>query len=165
MSTDSLIDELATRLDRAGLLIGRIDSAPWIDAFEQRLPRRLPRSFGSLIRRYAFAPFEWGPLFIFGNSGKDDERDFSVAVLRDSGMWDTMLNAGFVQFARPRGGSYDAICFDMRDAARNREYPILRLDHESVLIKPRIHILEQIARSFVVLIEDLLASDSEPVAD
>jgi len=165
MSTDRLIEQFAARLDRAGLLIGKIDRAPWIDVFEQQLPKRLPRSFGAFLRRYAFVPFEWGPLFFFGNSGADDERDFSVAVLRDSAMWNAMLGAGFVQFARPRGLSYDAVCFDIAESARNREWPIVRLDHESILVRTRIEIREQVARSFVALIEDLLASSSEPIAD
>ena len=165
MSTDSLIDEFAAHLDRAGLLIGKIDRAPWVDTFEHRLPKRLPRSFGSLVRRYAFVPFEWGPLVFFGNSGADDESDFSLAVLQDFAVWNATLGAGFVQFARPRDLSYDTICFDIRGSAQNREWPIVRLDHESILIRTRTDISEQVARSFVALIEDLLVSGSEPVAD
>src|SRR5262245_61860835 len=98
MSTDSLIEQFAARLDRAGLLIGKIERAPWIDIFEQRVPKRLPRSFGAFVRRYAFLPF-------------------------------------------------------------------VRLDHESILIRTRIDIHKQVARSFVALVEDLLAGDSEPMAD
>ncbi|HEY7689073.1 MAG TPA: hypothetical protein VH835_10285 [Dongiaceae bacterium] len=124
--------------------------------------RRLPYSFGSLVRRYAFIPFEWGPLSFLGNSGTDDEHDFPAAVLDDRLMWKSMLDAGFVQFARPAGGSYDAICFDARSPQHNGEFSILRLDHESVLGKQRIGISKKIAQSFLALVESLLASGGEP---
>src|SRR5206468_3135956 len=53
MAYDELIERFAARLQIADILIGRIDGAPWIDEFESRLPRRLPPSFASLMRRYA----------------------------------------------------------------------------------------------------------------
>lgn len=163
--TDRVIENFATRLERAGILIASIDSAPWIDALEQQLPKRLPPSFGSLVRRYAYAPFEWGLLRFFGNFGTGDEQDFPAVVLRDRLMWNTMLDSGFVQFAQPASANYDAICFDMRATQRNREFPILRLDHESILIKQRIKICGEIAASFLAHVESLLAGGSEPIPD
>jgi len=134
-ATDSIIDKFAMRLESAGILIAPVDSAPWIDILEQDLPKRLPPSFGSLVRRYTFAPFEWGPLFFLGNANTKHERDFRASVLRDPVMWNTTLRAGFIQFAQPAGGNYDAICIDVRESQRNREFRIGRLDHESILIK------------------------------
>ncbi len=162
---DCVIDRFSERLQSAGLLVASIDSAPWIDSLEQRLPKRLPRSFISLVKRYAFRPFEWGPVSFFGNSSGNQESDFPAAVLHDSVMWNTALSAGFIYFAHPAGGSYDAICFDTRASRGNSESRIVRLDHESILTKEKIDIREEIASSFVALVELLLASGSEPIAD
>jgi hypothetical protein len=162
---DSIIDEFAVRLESAGIVIAPIDGARWIDTLEQGLPKRLPPSFSSLVRRYTFAPFEWGPLFFFGNSKAQHEHDLPAAVLRDRAMWNTTLRAGFIRFAQSAGGNYDAVCFDARAPQRNREFRIVRLDHESILIKQQIDVREEIAPSFVALVESLLASRSVPVAD
>jgi hypothetical protein len=66
--------------------------------------------------------------------------------------------AGFIRFAQSAGGNYDAVCFDARAPQRNREFRIVRLDHESILIKQQIDVREEIAPSFVALVESLLAS-------
>ena len=162
---DRVVDRFADRLKRGGILIASIHSAPWIDALEKQLPKRLPPSFSSLVKRYAYVPFEWGPLHFFGNSATGDEQDFPAIVLRDRLLWSTMLNSGFVQFAQPAGVNHDAICFDMRASQRNREFPIVRLDHESILIKQRIKICGEIAPSFFALVETFVEGGSEPIAD
>jgi len=44
------------------------------------------------------------------------------------------LNSGYLQFARPASGGYDPICFAMRRPSGNREFPIVRLDHEEIFV-------------------------------
>jgi len=161
---DELLDRFADRLQIAGLLIGRIDDAPWIDAFETYLGRRLPPSFGALMRRYAFVPFEWGPVRVFGNSGADDKGDLIVAAVRDSAIWQATTKAGFIQFATSSGVNYDPVCLDTTIRRKNRESPIVRLDHEALLIKDRVVIVEQLAPSFAALLESLLADGRHPNA-
>jgi hypothetical protein len=103
MNLDPLIDAFAARLEAADILIDRIDAAPWIDVLETELAHRLPPSFGSLVRRYAYTPFQWGPVAFFGNLGTDDPDDLCTAIRRDSIMWRVIRAAGFLQFARPVG--------------------------------------------------------------
>ena len=165
MAYDSLIDSIDDRLQVAGILIGRINEAPWIDEFESHLPQRLPPSFASLVRRYAFRPFEWGRIRFFGNSGTDDELDLAVGTVGDSAISRTTAVAGLIHFARPAGFSYDPICFDTRTRGKSRESPIVRLDHEAVLIKSRIDVLEQVAPSFSALLESLRASHKDPIGE
>ena len=165
MSYESLIDSVAARLQVEGILIGRIDEAPWIDEFESHLPQRLSPSFASLVRRYTFRPFEWGRIRFFGNSGTDDELDLVVGAVRDRAISRTTLGAGLVHFARAAGFSYDPICFDTRTRRKSREFPIVRLDHEAILIKNRIDVLEQVAPSFSALLESLLASHKDPIGE
>jgi hypothetical protein len=164
LAFDELIDKFAARLQIAGLLVGRIDDAPWIDAFETRLGRRLPPSFSSLMHRYAFLPFEWDAVRFLGNSGAHDEGDLVVAAARDSALWQATTKARFIQFARSPGVNYDPVCFDTTVRRKDRESPIVRLDHETILIKDRVVVVEQLAPSFAALLESLLANGRHPDA-
>jgi len=164
VTSDELIDGFAARLQGAGLLIGRIEAAPWIDGFESRLGRRLPPSFSSLMRRYAFVPFEWGRVRFFGNSGTDDDHDFATAAARDPAIWQATIKAGFIQFARPPGVDYDLVCFDMTVRRKSRESPIVRIDHEMILVNGRAVVVEDLWPSFAELLESLVGDDDGPNA-
>jgi hypothetical protein len=156
-----IVDQLAARLDAAGLLIKPVDQAPWIDDFELELGWRLPASFSYFVRRYTFRPFEWGPILLFGNSEADIVLNLHITARQDPAIWQATRKAGLMQFGRPETGSYDPVCFDLRIS--KREPPIVQLDHEEILIKDRIKTVQQIAPSFTELAESLLADSSEPV--
>ena len=133
MNIAELMDQLVLKVDRSSTIFTKIAEAPWIEVLESKLPRRLPSSFRSLVTRYAFASFDLPPLTLFGNTGVDEEDDLNVVIFRDRIMAQSTLRNGYIQFARPDSGSYDPICFDARKSAANREYAIVRLDHEQIL--------------------------------
>jgi hypothetical protein len=157
MHTTKLIDQFVTHLDPAGAVFRRVECAPWVDALEARLPHRFPASFGSLIRRYTFPSFDAGGLYVFGNTGGDDLDDLSVAIFKDRFIADATLKSGYIQFARPEGGSYDPICFDARQSASNREFPIVRLDHEDILCHDRMRPIATVAASFYRFVVEMVS--------
>lgn len=148
MNVHGIIDEFVARIDQSGNIFRRIESAPWVEALEAKLPKRFPVSFRSLITRYAFPPFDAGGLFFFANTDGDSPEELSVAMFNDRTIADATLRAGYIQFARRESGSYDPICFDVKRAVSNREFPIVRLDHEEILCRDRIHVSERVADSF-----------------
>jgi hypothetical protein len=148
MNITQLMDQLVVKVDPSKVIFSRIAEAAWIDVLESKLPSRLPTSFRSLVTRYAFASFGIGPLTLFGNTGLDEEDDLNVAIFRDPTMAPALLKNGYIQFARPDTGSYDPICFDARKSAANREFAIVRLDHEQILCNDRIKVVEKVADSF-----------------
>jgi hypothetical protein len=148
MNVHELIDRLAVSIAQAGHVIQPISEEPWITQLEQRLPKRLPVSFRSLVTRYAFPPLQVGELSLFGNMGTDDVEEMSNAIFQHPIIAEGTLRAGYIQFARPATGNYDPICFDARRTATNREFPIVRLDHEELLCHDRIHVSEKVAESF-----------------
>ena len=156
-----LIDRFAERLDAADLLIGSINNAARIEEFEAILERRLPASFRDLVTRYAFRPFEWGPISFFGNSETYELFSLHIAAMRDRAIWETTRQAGFIYFGRPEQMNYDPICFS--PSKGKREPPIVQLDHEEILINSRIKIVAEIAPSFVVLAERLISDGSNPI--
>src|SRR2546427_12600439 len=51
MNLVALIDKFVAFIDPGSGVFRRLESAPWIDALETKLPRRLPASFRSLVTR------------------------------------------------------------------------------------------------------------------
>lgn len=157
MNVKELVDRFVLCASQLGDSFEPINDAPWIAQLEQKLPARLPVSFSSLVTRYSFPPFEAGPLSLYANMGTDDVDEMCVAIFSDPSIADATLKAGYVQFARPITGSYDPICFDTRQSAGNREFPIVRIDHESILCQQRIHAVERVADSFYKFVVDFLS--------
>jgi len=156
MNTEAIIDRFVVKQQASGIAIMAIGSAPWIDALVAQFPRGLPVSFEALVKRYSFPVLEIEDIELFSNLGDLSYDDISTAIFRDKAIYETTTKAGLIQFARLRDGSYDPICFDARTTKNNREYPIVRLDHEELLCNDRIKIKSKIADSFYKLLEDYL---------
>lgn len=163
MNVHELIDDFVALIDPPGRILRRIESAPWIETLEAKLPKRLPVSFRSLVTRYAFPSFDAGGLSLFANTGIDSHEELSVALFNDQIIADATLKAGYIQFARPESGDYDPICFDARRGVKNREFPIVRLDHEEILCRGRLYVSDQVAASFYRLVADIVSRASQLV--
>jgi len=135
--------------------IVRAADAAWLPEVERALPFRLPRTLRSLVARYVFPSFEAGPLMFFSvGCDADHLREFRWAIRGDRHMSPFLLKNGFVQFARPAGGSYDPVCLDFRDSRRKREPSVVRIDHEEILCNERLRILETLAPGLDVLLDE-----------
>ena len=156
MKIAELMDQFVVTADPSNVIFTRIAEAAWIEVLESKLPRRLPSSFRSLVTRYAFASFNIGRLMFFGNTGLNEEDDLNVGIFRDRTMAQATLKNGYIQFARPDTGSYDPICFDAKKSAANREFAIVRLDHEQLLCNDRIKVVEKVADSFFKFASDIV---------
>jgi hypothetical protein len=148
MNVDSIIDAFVAHVDPADEIFRRVESAPWVEPLESKLPRRFPASFRSLITRYTFDAFDAGGLSFFSNTGGDSRKELGVAIFEDAAIAGATLGAGYIQFARPDCGSYDPVCFDARRSASNREFRVLRLDHEDILCRGGVRGLKVVAESF-----------------
>jgi hypothetical protein len=162
MACFPVVEQVAGRLESAGLLLGPVNRPTRIEEFERMLERRLPKSFRHLVTSHAFRPFEWGPISFFGNSETNEPFSLHIAPMRDEAIWQMTRSAGFVYFGRPEPANYDPICFGPSTA--DREPPIFQLDHEAILIERRIKIVREIAPSFMALAENLILDGSNPIA-
>lgn len=131
-----------------------MDTAEWVAPFEARLPFQLPPSFRSLIRRYRFPPFDCGAVTLFGNVDGRQHDDLVVRVFKDATLASVTQRSGFVQIGQPATLSYDPICFDLRARTKNGEAPLVRLDHEAILINNSIEILARLHDSFLALLAE-----------
>jgi hypothetical protein len=82
----------------------------------------------------------------FANTGQDHFYELSSRVLKDPGVFPTLHQHGFLQFGLPHEGNYDPVCFDMKKRTGG-DAPIVQLDHEEILIRSRIRVVNTIASS------------------
>jgi hypothetical protein len=160
MNTHDVIDGFVSVVSSAGVPFTPLPRAPWIEQFERKLPARLPLSFRSLVTRYSFPAFEVNALILFANTGDEAEDELSNAVFKDKAMVEVTQNAGYIQFARPADGWYDPICFNTNYNSNNREFPIVRLEHEAILVNSRIVVREMIAKSFYAFAQAISTMDT-----
>jgi len=136
-------------------------SVTWIADFESRLPAQLAPSFKSLVNRYIFPPFEAGGLWFFGNTPeglKFTAHELRCGVFQDQPLSSCLFKNGYIQFARPAGGSYDPICFNVQARNHQGEYLIQRLDHEDVLCNSRIRVVNTVGKSFYEFLKTFMES-------
>lgn len=147
MNVHEIIDRFVEKVDSPEVNFERIEKNDWIDAFEAKLPKRLPISFYSLITRYSFNAFDCDGFSFFPNNNTDE--NLSITIFNDKLISEIILQNCFIQFARPDDGSYDPICFDTNISRSRREFPIVRIDHEAILCRNKIKIIETLYDSFL----------------
>jgi hypothetical protein len=154
---DQLIDEFVTKLASSeSIPARRIESAPWISDLAARLPKRFPRSFDSFVTRYSFPSIDLRGITFFGNSGDKSDLDLATAIFKDKLLCEVLLRSSHTQIGRPHTGDYDPICFEGTTGMNNREYPIARINHESVICYSRIGVTERVAPSFLQFVKNYL---------
>lgn len=118
-----------------------------------RLGVRPPAVFAELLRAYAWrAESRLGDVLLFSRE-MSTLATWEAEVVRDSALAKPLLRAKLLPFARPLCGSYDSICFDT-SKGRDNDCPIVRVDHESVLLHDAPRITATLARSTRVWFEE-----------
>jgi hypothetical protein len=144
----SHIDRIVAEIASQGALMD--DAADVTARVSVSLP--YPRIFRDLLESHSFAAFVLGDIHICGNiRGEDDSLD---ELLADKALTDALVNAGLLPFARPATGSYDRVCFDMRDKNQPADAPVVLMDHESILSHGRLPRPRQLAGSLIKLLEE-----------
>ena len=154
-ATDQLIDQFASKLSMLGVPIRPEDNASLLHVLEAKLPKRLPQSFTTLLSKYSFPPFDACGITFFG-WGPDRTEFCGIAPPAKGSLSELLLPAGYIQFGRPDTGDFDAVCFEL-SAKQNREYRIVRADHEEILCNFRVKICGELWPSFRKLVEHWIA--------
>lgn len=161
-SIDHLIDRFTAMLKRNGVPIRAEDNALRLGAFEEKLPKRLPQSFESLLSRYSFPAFEVLDIWLFGWDSDSSAYIVQASALKNS-LSELLVPAGYVQIGRPNEFNFDAICFDLNSDRQNRECPIVQADHENILINFKVRVTGELWPSFVEFVQSALSSDDPKV--
>jgi hypothetical protein len=129
----------------------------WLQELTTRTPFRWPLSFYSLISRYQFPSFCCGPLEFYSVGLATDQSELRNAVFRDEAMVAVLREHGYLPFARPEDSSYDPVCFDCTNVPGGNEPAVVRIDHEEILCRERIRVLQVLSPGFQSLLKNLTA--------
>ena len=145
-----------------GVPIRADDNTSRLGWFEEKLPKRMPQSFGSFLSRYSFPAFDVLGIMLF-DWDSDSNKYIAEASAPKNSLSELLVPAGFVQIGRPDTGDFDAICFDLNRQPQNREYRIVQVDHEEILCNRKIRVKGELWPSFIKLVESALTSDDPQV--
>jgi hypothetical protein len=161
-SIDQLIDRFVAMARGCGVPIRAEDNSSRLRALVEKLPKRLPPSFESFLSRYSFPAFEVLGVWLFGWDS-DSNRYVAEASIPKGSLSELLIPAGYLQIGRPESVNYDAICFDFNQPRHNREYRVVQVDHEDILVNFRVRVTGELWPSFVKFVESALNSDNPRV--
>ena len=119
-----------------------------LDPLYAKLPGRFPPLFEHLVLSYRWAEVELWSYRLLANPPGSDLSGLLHQMLKDPGLRDNLLPAGYIQFGKGPDVDYDPVCFDTRSRRRSGDCRIVKLDHEEILCNDRVKIVDELAPSF-----------------
>ena len=154
----------------AEFAVGAIDEFGWaewqpakvktdprfLDELYSKLPARFPPLFELLLLSYRWAEVELQLYTLLGNPPGLDLSRFFEQISSDSGLWQCLIPAGYIQFAKGPDIDYDPVCFDIKARRKNKDCPIVKIDHEEILCNNRIKVVGELAPTFEDLVRQTI---------
>lgn len=125
-----------------------------LDSLYAKLPARFPPLFERLLLTFRWAKVDLKTYTLMANPLDSDFQAFFTEISGDRGLWEVLLPAGYLRFAKGPDIDYDPICFDMNSREKSREMRVVKIDHEEILCNHRVKLVAELAPSF----EDLVQS-------
>jgi hypothetical protein len=150
-----LLERFAAVLSERGVHVKPVGATPWLDGFLRQLPARLPRSYEHLVTHYQFPVLSVCGVDFYSNLGTNVDSELVIAANADSALCSACYSSSLVPVGRPEDGSYDPVCFDLRAGAP--EAPLVRVDHEELLLNRRARATSLVSPSFLQLVRDVVA--------
>jgi len=116
------------------------------------VPGPLPKLFESLLLSYRWLRVEIPEVTLLGNPPGPTLEGFQHEITRDLYLYPVLFQHKLVEFGKAPGGWYDPICFDLK-RSKAGDCPIVRIDHESVLIHEKPRLIKEVAPGFTALAE------------
>jgi hypothetical protein len=124
----------------------------------RQLPQGLPVLFEDLLLRWRWTTVEVGVVQLFANPAGADLNGFVGEVLKDPGLAEVLLPAGFIQFGRAGGGGYDPVCFDTARGRTGNDARVVQIDHEELLCCQRLRVVRELYPTFRGLVGEVVAT-------
>jgi hypothetical protein len=133
-------------------------SADQLTNFERRVGANVPELYGQFILNFRWREevnCEW--VCFLPNPPVQDLDGLAESVERDEHLFRPLKASAMVQFGRSvTGANYDPVCFDTR-RTKGRDCPVIRVSHEAAVQFGRVEVVEELAPSFAMLLEMILA--------
>jgi hypothetical protein len=131
-----------------------------LDPLYANLPGSFPPLFELLALSYRWAEVDLQSFRLLANPPGGDLAGLFEQISGDPGLYESLIPAGYVQFGRGPDMDYDPVCFDINRRTKNRDYPVVKIDHEEILCNYRIKVVAELAPSFEVLVQRTIESAS-----
>lgn len=105
-----------------------------------------PALFCYFTSAYTFSEFSYQGIVFWTNV------DHFAKYFPDKLLDNVLVSQKYLPFGQPDCGGYDRICFDM-NRKRGRDAPIIRIDHEAMLLKGDVRVIETLYPNFLTLME------------
>jgi hypothetical protein len=132
-----------------------------------KLPARFPRLFERMVLSYRWAEVDLGTYTLLANPPGPDLTGLLHQISKNSGLWEALIPAGFIQFGKGPDLDYDPVCFDIKTRKQGGDCRIVKIDHEEILCNNRMKVVAELAPSFYQLVLQTIQrakqrSSSEP---
>lgn len=115
----------------------------------------LPRLYEQLVLSYRWPEVDLSVCRLLPSLPANDLFPLSNSMFADSVVNNALVPNGFARFALAPNGSYDPICFDLNRLA-NGDCPVVRIDHECVLMRDTIGDATTVFGSFRELVNAVI---------
>jgi hypothetical protein len=122
-----------------------------LDPLYAKLPARFPPLYEQLVLSHRWADVDLQTFTLLANPPSEGLSGLLQRIMKDKGLWETLIPNGYLQFGKGPDMDYDPVCFDI-SSRKNRDYRIVKIDHQDILCNSRIKVVAEIAPSFRALV-------------
>jgi hypothetical protein len=131
-----------------------------LDPLYARLPARFPPLYERLVLTYRWPEVDLGSYRLLGNPLGPDLSGLLQEILKDKFLSACLLKSGYIPFGKGPDIDYDPVCFDLKSRKKNREFKIVKIDHEKILCNERIKVVAELAPTFEQLVRNTIEAVS-----
>jgi hypothetical protein len=160
-SLDSLAPQFSTgeKNEFGGQLwrpISQTTDPSMLESLYAKLPARFPPLYEQLVSTYRWADVDLGSYRLVGNPLGPDLSGLLNKMLKDKFLSTCLLKNRLIPFGKGPDIDYDPVCFDLKSRKKNREFSIVKLDHEEILCNERIKVVTELASTFEQLVRNTI---------
>lgn len=126
------------------------------------LPAKFPPLYEKLLLSYRWQEIDLGILRLLESPEEQDFTGITDAIFRDTALSESLIPAGFIQFAKGPDLDYDPICFDIKSRQKDGDCRLVKIDHEGILCFSKIIIIKEVAPSFRSFVKSCVSSGNQP---
>ena len=127
-----------------------------------RLPARFPPLFEHLVLSYRWAEVDLQLYTLLANPPGPGLSRLLEQLSKAPALWDALRPAGYLQFAKGPDYDYDPVCFDIKRRRKNRDCPVVKIDHEEILCNNRMRVVAELASGFEELVAQTILRAEKP---
>jgi hypothetical protein len=157
MLADEVCDPLAWQLAMGDP--DRFGRRPWrpikvttdpslLEPIYSKLPARFPPLYERLVLSYRWAEVDLQSYRLLANPPGPDLGALLQQMSKDRHLWKCLVEGGYIPFGKGPDVDYDPVCFDISSRKKNRDYRVVKIDHEQILCYDRVRIVAELAPSF-----------------